>query len=371
LGWAGAPLARGAEPPTLAGSLEARLSALDVDRATACAPGASCCTGCPPIAAEARPARGLGRTWPVVVGATLGLGVGALEGASAHGADAVPLERPTWGRDALPAALALGAGFLPKVIRHDPPACGKSVWSDCRPNGLDRAWRGAVFGEGGRTRSFEAREATAALSDAALAMSLMRPFGLALASDAPQRSRDVLLIGEAQVIQLGLVNGLKHVFHRPRPYAHFCSAADADEMNAHDSRLSFYSGHTSTAFAGAFAAWEIARRRGYRNRREILWTGVGLATATGALRTLADRHYLTDVLTGAAVGGVVGWLIPHLHRPDPTPKAASAGDRDAAKEARQVATTIAVPLRGGRRAGGFVHGGFSSGGPSLGVTWRW
>ena len=45
-----------------------------------------------------------------------------------------------------------------------------------------------------------------------------------------------------------------------------------------------------------------------------MWAaGLTLATLTGYLREAADKHYLSDVLTGAAVGAAVGWAIPYLH----------------------------------------------------------
>jgi len=33
---------------------------------------------------------------------------------------------------------------------------------------------------------------------------------------------------------------------------------------------------------------------------------------------MSDQHYATDVLTGRAAGGLAGWLIPKLHKPDRT-----------------------------------------------------
>jgi membrane-associated phospholipid phosphatase len=48
----------------------------------------------------------------------------------------------------------------------------------------------------------------------------------------------------------------------------------------------------------------------------VLGGGLALAAFTGYLRMGAEQHYLTDVLTGAAVGSLVGWAVPYLfHRP--------------------------------------------------------
>jgi len=35
---------------------------------------------------------------------------------------------------------------------------------------------------------------------------------------------------------------------------------------------------------------------------------------TGSLRMIAEKHYFTDVLTGAAIGGACGVAFPLLHR---------------------------------------------------------
>jgi len=39
--------------------------------------------------------------------------------------------------------------------------------------------------------------------------------------------------------------------------------------------------------------------------------GLGFA-ATACLRIAADRHYATDVLSGAAVGSAIGFTVPHF-----------------------------------------------------------
>ena len=55
----------------------------------------------------------------------------------------------------------------------------------------------------------------------------------------------------------------------------------------HSNRFSFYSGHTSNAFAAAGWRYEV---------------GIPIAIGTGYLRAAANKHYLTDVAVGAAAG---------------------------------------------------------------------
>ena len=42
------------------------------------------------------------------------------------------------------------------------------------------------------------------------------------------------------------------------------------------------------------------------DKRTIWISALGLASATGYLRMAADKHYFSDVLTGAVVGSLVG-----------------------------------------------------------------
>jgi membrane-associated phospholipid phosphatase len=79
-----------------------------------------------------------------------------------------------------------------------------------------------------------------------------------------------------------------------------------------DDKLSFWSGHASSAFSAAAAATQIARLRGRPG-----WKWLGLATfsaaaLTGYFRVAANRHWLTDVVSGAAVGSATGLLVPLL-----------------------------------------------------------
>ncbi|MEM9023429.1 MAG: phosphatase PAP2 family protein, partial [Bacteroidota bacterium] len=46
---------------------------------------------------------------------------------------------------------------------------------------------------------------------------------------------------------------------------------------------------------------------------------------TGLMRVLAGKHFPTDVITGYAVGGAIGFLVPHLHRKRADKEATSDG----------------------------------------------
>jgi membrane-associated phospholipid phosphatase len=58
----------------------------------------------------------------------------------------------------------------------------------------------------------------------------------------------------------------------------------------------------------------LARWRGSKTEPWIWGVGLTLSTATGYFRIAGDKHYFTDVVTGAAIGVVSGLTIPRLMR---------------------------------------------------------
>ncbi len=96
----------------------------------------------------------------------------------------------------------------------------------------------------------------------------------------------VLFIGAA--VMSGTVFSLKHTTKVLRP-----------DNSAQDS---FPSGHTANAFFGATI---VAQE--YND--ESIWYGIGaysVATATGALRIMNNRHWFSDVVVGAGIGILSG-----------------------------------------------------------------
>lgn len=123
---------------------------------------------------------------------------------------------------------------------------------------------------------------------------------------------DAIPIAEAAVLS-ALVNQIvKLSVGRQRPFVHFGDPARPPGL---DDNLSFYSGHTTLTFAIATSAGVVAHRRGYRLEPLIWSTGYALAATTGYLRIAADKHYLTDVVAGAAAGAAIGLAVPLLLHP--------------------------------------------------------
>jgi len=86
-------------------------------------------------------------------------------------------------------------------------------------------------------------------------------------------------------IMAALVNGIKYTASEMRP--------DGTTAN------SWPSGHTATAFVGATV---LHKEYGLTRSPWFSVAGYGVATATGVMRILNNRHWISDVLSGAGIG---------------------------------------------------------------------
>lgn len=127
---------------------------------------------------------------------------------------------------------------------------------------------------------------------------------------------DATVIVESIVVAANLNQLVKFLVGRERPFVHDLAASDKlNTKSPGDNNLSFYSGHTMLGFVSAVSAGTVASLKGYRAAPLIWGTGLTFAVATGYLRIAADKHYFSDVLTGAIMGSAAGFLVPWLHRP--------------------------------------------------------
>ena len=123
---------------------------------------------------------------------------------------------------------------------------------------------------------------------------------------------DLLVVVQAGVLAADLNQIVKFAVGRQRPYAHYGNWTEASHAPDSDDNLSFYSGHSSLAFSLAAAAGTVSSLRGYRSTPWVWVGGMTIATGIAYLRVAGDKHYLTDVLTGAAIGTAFGIAIPRL-----------------------------------------------------------
>lgn len=136
---------------------------------------------------------------------------------------------------------------------------------------------------------------------------------------------DTLIITQATLVAATVNQLAKFAFARERPFVHFLPRSP-DGLRAltdspSDDNLSFFSGHTNLAFAIATSSGMVSTLRGYSLAPVVWGTGLALASAVGYLRIAADKHYLSDVLTGVIVGSIIGAGIPFVLHPreDATP----------------------------------------------------
>jgi len=127
---------------------------------------------------------------------------------------------------------------------------------------------------------------------------------------------DVLIVAQATALSALANQTVKFIAGRQRPYAY--RAVDHPEVefvHSHDDNMSFYSGHANLAFALVTSLGTMAELREYPYRGFIWAVGLPLAASVAYLRMGADKHYLSDVLVGAALGSAFGVAIPLLLHP--------------------------------------------------------
>jgi len=98
----------------------------------------------------------------------------------------------------------------------------------------------------------------------------------------------------AQIVTQTFTQEMKYTVRRDRPTGECCA---------------FPSGHASSAFA---AAAVLERHFGYRGS----WPALFGATYVATSRLVDNRHFLSDVVFGAALGTAAGWTVVGIHGRD-------------------------------------------------------
>lgn len=188
--------------------------------------------------------------------------------------------------------------------------CDRDSQGNDRLNGFDAAARDALRW----SNPWAARRASNVFS---YVLAPLAGVGIgALVATHDKRSEhwlvDLTIIAQATMLSINFNQLSKLAVARERPDVHARSAEERARSASPDDNLSFYSGHTSVAFALATSAGTVASMRQYRFA-PILWvSGLSLAAASGYLRIAADRHYATDVLAGALFGSLIGFSVPYF-----------------------------------------------------------
>lgn len=125
--------------------------------------------------------------------------------------------------------------------------------------------------------------------------------------------QNVAIIVNSFLVTSALAEVAKGAFDRQRPGVYYGRAEDTEAGDFSSERnRSFFSGDTAWAFTLAASASTIAHLRNYEHATAVTVATGSFAVLAGLMRTMADMHWPTDVLTGAAVGTAVGVLVPVL-----------------------------------------------------------
>lgn len=183
---------------------------------------------------------------------------------------------------------------------------------------FDNAVRDAV-----RLRTPGARDAIRAASDIAAVASVFVAVGVdSLIVPLARKSGDVavqalLVDAEAFAVNAFVTTSAYTLIGRGRPSYEDCQRNRSfDPLCNSGATSSFWSGHTALSFTAAglsCAHHAYLHIYGDPTADALGCAGIiTLASATATFRVLGDRHYATDVLTGAAVGFGIGYGVPAL-----------------------------------------------------------
>jgi len=228
--------------------------------------------------------------------------------ASAAFADAGPGE---WRSDAYYAvngavtAALIGGNVLARLSRRGLEAGGDTVWF---PG--DAGLRGKCSPEADQ------------LSDVALSLTVALPPAMELGGGLSSRFVNAQVVYTQALFATTLLTSVaKVIFRRPRPFSYRRDAECTFQVDGDDANLSFFSGHSSGAFAAAFAGSFLMSERADSETRAAIWgSELALAGATANLRARAGKHYYSDIFVGALVGAGVGLAVPALHGADEAPR---------------------------------------------------
>jgi membrane-associated phospholipid phosphatase len=203
-----------------------------------------------------------------------------------------------------------------------------TLFPPARPEPAPSEWLGWDDALRGRLST-----SASAASDVSLLLAIALPLGAEMAHGLDtQLVNTSLFYGEVLGANLLLNTVVKYAVPRLRPYNHRIPAPAAYVASqGADAYLSFYSGHTSTAFAAAVGgSYLFAAARPDSAVTPWLWgTQTALATATAIWRVRSGKHFYSDVAVGFVAGTGIGLGIPLLegvrYRPSATEMAFAGG----------------------------------------------
>ncbi len=129
-------------------------------------------------------------------------------------------------------------------------------------------------------------------------------------------AEDLVVYVEALAVNGALVSLVKYAAQRPLPRTY---EGDPALVAGPGGYRSFYSGHSSMAFAALGAASVTSNLRHHTGAWPWIVTGV-IGTSVAVERVAAGRHFPTDVIAGTVAGLATGIVVPLLHARAPDSK---------------------------------------------------
>ncbi|MGE4290139.1 MAG: phosphatase PAP2 family protein [Salinivirgaceae bacterium] len=132
-----------------------------------------------------------------------------------------------------------------------------------------------------------------------------------------------LMYAEVVLLTYGLTEFTKNRDLRIRPYMYNSGLSLNEKQDlaaTGDARRSFYSLHAALVFGTAvFASKTVIDWYGWNSRTRWVVAGTGcVALSVSALRFYSGQHFPTDIVTGALVGGLIGYVVPLMHKKEGT-----------------------------------------------------
>ncbi|MFA6596546.1 MAG: phosphatase PAP2 family protein [Ignavibacteriaceae bacterium] len=154
------------------------------------------------------------------------------------------------------------------------------------------------------------------LSDVSVAITMLSPLTLFLDKNVQKDFQTIsAMYFETLLFATFIPSIAKGTSIRVRPFVYNADAPQGIKLEA-EAKKSFFSGHTTVAFASAVFLSSVYD--GYfpdSKYKKYIWAGsLVTASVVGYLRYASGNHYPTDILTGAVVGSAIGYLIPYLHK---------------------------------------------------------
>lgn len=204
--------------------------------------------------------------------------------------------------------------------------------------------------------------ALSSLSSVVAGAELLLPIGVNLIDTYSDPSAwngivvDAVILQEALVLSGALSSYAKSVRLHSTPISYDPSVPES-EKSVPQNASSFFSNHTASAFTTAvYSAYAFQLRHPDSPVVPWAWGGsLALASGVGAMRIMAGKHFLSDVMAGALAGAMCGYVLPRLHMRRPHRERSDSGDGETAKASVDWELGLSVPP------------GSSAAGPSLTV----